>query len=871
MTAAGDGGADKSSPPVEPKIEHLVVVGSSAGGIEALGTLLGGLDRTFPAPVILAQHLDPHHQSHLQTVLQRKTELPVVLVNDRETLRPGSVYVVPANRHVVVNDGTVAVESGGGSHPQPSVDLLLRTAAQAYGERLVAVILTGSGSDGAAGAVDVKHEGGTIVIQDPRTARYPSMPLALPPTVVDHVVDIGRMASLLKNLVLHVPVPAVRESIDTAVAKVIALVSGQSDIDFQNYKSSTLLRRIGRRMSAVRCATVDEYLHYLEAQPDEVGQLARDLLINVTEFFRDREAFLFLRNAVLPEIVERGRKRGRQLRFWSAGCSTGEEAYSLLMAVAEVLGPELPQWNVRVFATDVDDDAVAFARRGLYPENVLGAVSDAQKDQFFEKADHNSWRIHKTLRQMVIFGTQDLGRGVPFPRIDLVLCRNLLIYFKPEKQNQVLDVFAYSLAPSQGYLFLGKAETVRPSHSTFEEVNKRYKVYRCLSAPPLGPDAARHQAGAASSLAAKDARPQTTVDEALPASDLRRFNDLILRAMPAGLIVIDRGYRIVTSNPAARRLLQVRDHPGDDFLHAARALPYDEMRASIDTAFRDRVPATLPEVSVAAGPEERYVQITISRVQPDDGTSDYAVIALVDVTDSVRSARRLRISEDEQRLLVDDLSTTNKRLADLNKDLQDSNEELQAANEELLLAHEEMQATNEEFEATNEELQATNEELETNNEEMQATNEELETTNEELAARSSELNELTRTLTGERRRLADMVELAPFAMMILKGPGLVIESFNPAATRILATEDARGRAFEEVFAADAALIDGVRGAYRSGKAWSSPSRVLTLRTGSASGEERTFRFVAVPTRLEGSAEGLVLYGEDLTGLAAPSS
>jgi two-component system, chemotaxis family, CheB/CheR fusion protein len=394
MTPAEDGGTDKSSEPAEPKIEHLVVVGSSAGGIEALGTLLGGLDRTFPAPLILAQHLDPHHQSHLQTVLQRKTELPIVLVNDRERLRRGSVYVVPANRHIVVNDGTVAVESGDGAHPRPSVDLLLRTAAKAYGERLVAVILTGSGSDGAAGAVDVKHEGGTIVIQDPRTARYPSMPLALPPTVVDHVVDIGRMASLLKNLVLHVPVPVVRESIDSAVAKVIALVSGQSDIDFQNYKSSTLLRRIGRRMSAVRCATVDDYLHYLEAQPDEVGQLASDLLINVTEFFRDREAFLFLRNAVLPEIVQRGRKRGRQLRFWSAGCSTGEEAYSLVMAVAEVLGPELPQWNVRVFATDVDDDAVAYARRGLYPENVLGAVSDAQKEQFFEKAVHNSWRIH---------------------------------------------------------------------------------------------------------------------------------------------------------------------------------------------------------------------------------------------------------------------------------------------------------------------------------------------------------------------------------------------------------------------------------------------------------------------------------------------
>jgi two-component system, chemotaxis family, CheB/CheR fusion protein len=862
----GDGAVSAEKAP--RTLEHLVVVGSSAGGIEALGTLLGGLGPKFPAPVILAQHLDPNHQSHLQTVLQRKTEMPVVLVTESETMQPGSVYVVPANRHVVVNDGTVGVEGAGEmDRPRPSVDLLLRTAARAYGDRLVAVILTGAGSDGAAGAVDVKQAGGTIVIQNPRTARYPSMPLALPPTVVDHVVDIERMAALLKDLLQHPGLPKTRESVDAALAKVIGIVSRQSDIDFHNYKASTLLRRIARRMTAVRSPTVEEYAQYLEGQPDEVGHLASDLLINVTEFFRDREAFLFLRNTVLPELVERGRTRGRQLRFWSAGCSTGEEAYSLLIGVAELLGPELAQWNVRVFATDVDEEAVAYARRGLYPENVLGALSDGHKDRFFEKADHGL-RINKTLRQMVIFGTQDIGHGVPFPRIDLVLCRNLLIYFKPEKQNQVLDVFAYSLAPTQGYLFLGKAETVRPSKATFEEVNKRYKVYRCLGAPAPGLAATRAKTGAARPVVSPEGGPPSPAEEPIALSELRRFNDLILRAMPVGLVVIDRSYRMVTSNPAARRLLQLREQAGDDFLHAARGLPYNEVRASIDTAFRERIPATLPEVNLATGGEERYVQITVCRVQPDDSAGDYAVISFVDVTDTVRGARRLRVSQDEQRLLVDELSSTNKRLADLNKDLQDSNEELQAANEELLLAHEEMQATNEEFEATNEELQATNEELETNNEEMQATNEELETTNEELAARSSELDALTRTMTGERGRLARMVELAPFCMMILKGPGLVIDDFNPAATRVLATEESRGRTFEEVFAADSVLIDGVRGAYRRGTAWTSPRRRIELRQGEGEGETREFRFIAVPTQIDGATDGVVLYGEDLSALPA---
>jgi two-component system CheB/CheR fusion protein len=231
-------------------------------------------------------------------------------------------------------------------------------------------------------------------------------------------------------------------------------------------------------------------------------------------------------------------------------------------------------------------------------------------------------------------------------------------------------------------------------------------------------------------------------------------------------------------------------------------------------------------VNLAAGGEERYVQITISRVHPDDNGSDYAVISFVDVTDTVRGARRLRVSQDEQRLLVDELSATNKRLGDLNKDLQDSNEE------------------------------------------MQATNEELETTNEELAARSSELHDLTHTLTGERGRLVRMVELAPFCMMILKGPGLVIDSFNPAATRVLATEETHGRTFEEVFAADSVLIDGVRGAYRSGTAWTSPRRKIKLRLGEEQGEDREFRFIAVPTQLDGATDGVVLYAEDLSALPA---
>ena len=855
--ASGDGGSG-----------HLVVVGSSAGGIEALSTLLGGLKLDFPAPVVLAQHLDPARRSHLQTILQRKTALPIVLVSDSQNLTPGSVYVVPANRHVVVSDGTVSLQSDHGDRPRPSVDLLLTTAARSYGERLVAVILTGAGSDGAAGAVDVKQAGGTVIIQNPRTARYPSMPLALPPTVIDHVVDVERMPALLEDILRHPAAARTEPPIDTTVGRIIDVVSRQGNVDFHPYKTSTIVRRIARRMTATHINTVEEYAHYLESHPEEVGNLAAALLINVTEFFRDADAFLFLRNTVLPELLAQARTRGRSLRFWSAGCSTGEEAYSLLITLAELLGEELPEWNLKVFATDVDEQAIAFARRGLYPPNVLGGLPDESRTRFFEPADHGL-RITKPLRQMVIFGLQDIGHGVPFPRIDLVLCRNLLIYFRPELQNEVLELFAYSLHQTGGYLFLGKAETARPSKANFDMVNKKYKVYRCVG----GPSEAWKQRGLHSprisgdgKAAAGDPQPSAPAEAGLDVPHLRRFNELVLRSMPVGLIVIDRTYRMMTSNPAARRLLQIHEHGGEpDFLHAVRGLPYNEVRDAIDAAFRERTPYTLAEVSLPTGGEERYVHVTISRIHSDPPAAEYAVITIVDVTETVRAKRRLQVSQEEQKLLVDELSATNRRLADVNKDLQDANEELQAANEELMLAQEEMQATNEEFEATNEELQATNEELETNNEEMQATNEELETTNEELSARTTELQDLTRILGSERARLAEMVELAPFCMLVMKGTALLIDAVNPAAASVLATEEARHRPFEEMFARDTVLVEGVRRAFRDDHQWSSGVREVDVKQG-ASTIRRTYIFTAIPTHDDSKVDGVVLYGEDVTGM-----
>ena len=499
------------------------------------------------------------------------------------------------------------------------------------------------------------------------------------------------------------------------------------------------------------------------------------------------------------------------MRIWSAGCATGEEAYSLALLIADHLGPEFPEWNIKIFATDLAADAIVFARRGLYPQNVLKDLPDDFRERFFERVDQG-FRISKTLRQVVIFGQQDISRGVPFPRIDLVTCRNLLIYLNPDLQQVVLDLFAYSLHQSHGYLFLGKAETARPTKAAFELVNKKWKIYRSLGGPagfPLHeaspePRAANHSSresrrrSTSPAMGGSHEMPQADVDMV----QLRRINESMLRYTNIAVVIIDRQYRILTINPAARRLLGIREIGYDqDFLHTVRGMPYQEVRHAIDTCFREHITMNLTEIELDESSEGsgRYVTFTVMAMQLEPGAPELAVITALDVTEQAQIKKRLEAVQREHSELVGELSAANKRFGAMNKELQDANEELQAANEELMLTQEELQATNEEFEATNEELQATNEELETNNEELQATNEELQTTNDELSARTAELQELAKQHRLEQLQLATLLERYPHYIMVLNADDLTIESINPAYTQLLGTRDVKGLPMSEIF------------------------------------------------------------------------
>jgi two-component system CheB/CheR fusion protein len=855
----------------------LIVVGSSAGGIGALSTFVSTLNKNFPAPIVLAQHLDPQRPSHLGTILERRSTLPIVVVSENPPtpLESGKIYVVPANRHVTISDGFVLLEGDHADRPKPSIDRLLSSAAEVYGEHLIAVILTGSGSDGAAGAVDVKNAGGVVIVQNPQTAAYPSMPLSLPPTAVDHVVEIEEVALLLYDLLKGINLPDV-EKVDDPLRDLLNQVSSKTHIDFRNYKSSTVLRRIGRRMAVTHNGTIREYGEYLQNHPGEVQELVKAFLIKVTGFFRDPEAYEVLKKTVIPQLIERATENGRILRLWSAGCATGEEAYSMALLIAEYLGSDFPEWNIKIFATDVAADAIDFARRAVYPENILNELPLEYKERFFERFE-GGYRVSKVLRQIVIFGEQDISRGVPFPRIDLVSCRNLLIYLKPELQQVVLDLFAYSLHHTRGFLFLGKAETTRPTKANFDLVDKRWKIYRCMGGPVAFPthDISRPFGIPAENF--RDARRRSLLGGAIPdssemthaeleVSHLRRISETVLRYMNVAVVIIDRTYRIVTINSAARRLLGIRDIAYDqDFLHTVRGMPYHEVRKAIDTAFHERSTMHLGEIGLdhAAEGTGRYINITIMAMQTERLAPELAVISALDVTELVQMKKRLEAVQREHAGMVTELSEANRRYSTMNKELQDANEELQAANEELMLTQEELQATNEEFEATNEELQATNEELETNNEELQATNEELQTTNDELSARTLELQDFGKQYRVEQLHLSSLLERFPHYVMVLNAADLSIQSINRGYKELFDGRDVIGLPINEAFGGKQldSLITLLRKVTREGQAMTSdPMKANADGTG-----DGTFVHTVVPITEVASenVDRLFIYSEKM--------
>jgi two-component system CheB/CheR fusion protein len=794
---------------------HLVVVGSSAGGIEALSKLVSTLPEDLSAPIVIAQHLDPGRVSHLEEILSRRSTLPVRTVTEHEPLEAGVVFVVPSNRHVNITDSEIDLRVNPRGQPMPSVDLLFSSAAESFGEHLIAVILTGTGTDGTEGARVVHRTGGTVIVQDPETAEYPGMPLSLAPNTVDIVAQLERIGSLLKDLLVGVQVSEDRPPDDEqhSLDRFLEELRESHGIDFGSYKTPTIMRRLKRRMVATDTEDIDSYRRYLEEHPEEYRQLISTFLIKVTEFFRDPELFAYLKEEILPELIEKAREGGNQLRIWSAGCATGEEAYSLAIVLAEILGVEVGLFNARIFATDLDGYAIDFARRGIYPASALSGLSEEQIQRYFIE-DDGQYQVKKSVRGMIIFGQHDLARRSPFPRLDLVVSRNVLIYFTPELQRRALQLFAYSLHDG-GYLILGKAETSSPLNEFFTLDHRHHKVYRRYGErfliPPMLPASPVPLPRPRSERIRSVANLQ--IPDQLPRDLLRPHatDENVLNMVPVGVIVVDRRYDIRSINTAARTLLSIHGVAvGEDLLHLLRDAPYVEVRQAIDAAFRSGEPSSTDDFAIeeVTTSELRYLRLVCQpqRVEGEGGPAETVTIVVNDVTESARTRRELEerlgakgaelerfkleaeAESTRQQQQNERLIETNRQLEEANRELANLNAELQTVNEETLLSTEEAQAATEEVETLNEELQATNEELETLNEELQATIEELNTTNDDLQARTMELQELARTSEDERSRLRTILDSVPEAVLVVDATGRTVLT-NAAYGRLFGESD----------------------------------------------------------------------------------
>jgi two-component system CheB/CheR fusion protein len=781
----------------EEKGSFLIVTGSSAGGIDALRALVAGLPKNLEAAVVVAQHLDPTRESRLDQILSQHSPLRLKVVSQREILVNGTIYVIPSNHDVAIVDHAANSYLEARAGAKPSIDRLFSTAAERYGDRLIAIVLSGLGSDGLAGARSVKEHGGTVIVQDPSSASYPSLPLLIPPNVVDFVARPEQMGALVTTLLQRTETSEEPDQ-QTQLRTLLAEMRDRTGVDFLQYKMPTIMRRLSRLMVATGCETVQEYVRYLQRHPDAYQKLVSAFLIKVTEFFRDAALFEELKNAVLPRLMREAAENNGELRIWCAGSSTGEEAYSIAMLCAELSADDHLQ--IRIFATDVDEDAIAFARRGIYGRDALKEVPPAYVQRYFVRV-RDSYEVGKRIRNMTVFGQHDLAQRAPFPRIDMVVCRNVLIYFTKELQTRALQLFAFALR-DKGVLVLGKAESTTPLAQYFQQVNGVLKIYQRIGdrvlIPPTRfkeePPPTELRTGGAAAYGRNTAAPARLPDFRPSAAEIA---GKFIFASPMGVVVVDRRYDIITLNAAARSMLQIHGVGiGDDLIHSSHGIDREKVRNLIDAAFRGEMPEAV-DIDVGGDVDTKRTVKVQCLYDPSaaDQTEGVALI-LLDVTDDARRFNDVLKRSTEQAKQIDDLT---KRVQDLaqrqktllkaNDDLTMANAELRTMNEQLLINAEEAASSHEEVETLNEEMQATTEELETLNEELQATVEELNTTNDELQSRSADLE---RASASREKQIAKLTRERNVLGKVLESEGGLVAVYDDDGSSLYVSEALEG-------------------------------------------------------------------------------
>ncbi|RLK48776.1 two-component system CheB/CheR fusion protein [Alkalispirillum mobile] len=757
-----------------PRPLTVVGIGASAGGLDALRALVKALPADTGLTFVVAQHLSPRHESMLTQLLARETALAVRELSDGRQPVADTVYVAPASYDVQLEDGRFRlVEPGRRPGPSPSVDVLLQSLADAYGDRAVAVVLSGTGSDGSSGVRAVKAAGGITFAQDADSAAYDGMPLsALSTGCVDRVLPPTQIAAELVRMLAQENTghPVADEQSDAEIWRQIQHVVYQaSGVDPSAYKERTVRRRLARRMAARGVDETQEYLSLLRNDGKEVDAFYRDLLISVTSFFRDGPAFEAL-GSQLRQYLEKA-PEGGTFRAWAPGCATGEEAYSIAMLVDEVLEKlDRKDITAQVFATDLDSLALTKARAGLYEPAVINELSEQRQRRYFTRSGDN-YRVTKRLREMLVFARQDLLHDPPFLRMDLISCRNLLIYLTPQVQQRLFSVFAYALRPS-GLLFLGKSENLDRDENLFHPLDYRWKIYRRRG----GPRRARVPAGGTGGLGREGVydeqnRQRVARRNNPPESAELRMLRVAAEAYAPPALLLDESLGIHHIFGDLGDYLRIPSGRPD---FSVRNIIHNDLRVDI-TALVARAKRGEHAVSsrrIRIGEGRSPVRMT-ARPVPGEGDDPLYL-----VTFDPEAGHRPTATEASDGEPVTGGEEEEQRVAELEDELAATREHLQTVIEELETTNEELQSSNEELQSSNEELQSSNEELETTNEELQSTNEELTTVNDELNGKSQELAEAYADLESVKDSLADP--------LLAVDDKLRIKFYNPATDQVFA-------------------------------------------------------------------------------------
>ena len=707
---------------------RIVALGASAGGLEPLEQFFAQVPIPSGLAYLVVQHMDPTHKAMLGNLLQRTTAMPVREAIESQRIEADTVYVIPPNAELTVKNGTVHLEVP--SQPRGMrlpIDVLFSSLAREMADRAIGVVLSGMGSDGTLGLRAIKSQGGLTVVQEPGSAQFDSMPRS---AIAAGCADIVALPSAMPHHILAVtgapPLPAPGtdgsgDVVSAPLATILNLLHARSKHDLTQYKSSTLLRRIERRMAVHGLATMVAYVAFLRENPQELDLLFKEMLIGVTSFFRDGDVWQELKDSMLPPLLAHRGVAGEPLRAWVVGCSTGEEAYTLAMVYTEAVEklPASQRSSLQIFATDLNADAISVARAGLYPAGITRDVTAQRLGRFFHRKP-TGYLVDPGIREMVLFAQHDVILDPPFTRLDILCCRNLMIYFDAALQQRLIPLFHYSLRPS-GMLMLGSSETTGRAHSMFKPLHPKTRLYwrsdnglaTNMAVFPTPRHLKSHSATLETTVAHPNAAPpnlQSLADQAL----LQAFSPPAVLVNDSGDIVYVNGRTGVYLEPAAGK--------ANWNIHAmARPGIRAQLAVALRTALQHKSTVDLRGLRLE-DEASKVVDITVQPILQTAGLADMALIVFRDV---VAQPRRRKTSGTLDPALGDELIRSREEIGALRQEMRASQEELQAANEEL--------------QSTNEELQSANEELTTSKEEAQSMNEELQTVNGELQSKLDDL------------------------------------------------------------------------------------------------------------------------------------